>query len=589
MRAAERIAQVRIDGMRLLFEQNGAPETALVRPLHVMAVSAAALIGLVVRTTAELPISRIVAWCAIIFMGEALITALNRAYAARQPDDAKLPRWAALKTGLSVYNALAWSSGVMLLHVPGASASVLAPTWGVFSFMAATVFVAASYPPAMYAMMLAVGAPAAAFLLSVGQTLETDVGVCIALAVPYMMWIGSLSIQRAREAMLGRIEVTELLAAKASQAEQIGALFADRTRFFSAASHDLRQPLSAMSYYFALLERADTTSARNEIVNRLRECSDSLQRQFDSIMGVSEADSAITRAEAADIPLQTIFDRIAVTLGPDAVTKGLRLRIVPTTARVRVDPDLLYRVLVNIAGNAIKYTERGSTLIGALRRGDSTDIVVADTGVGIEEGQLAAIFDDYFQIGNPERDLRKGLGIGLGVVRRICEAMDWRIDVRSALGRGTSFRISVPRTTNMGASEYAGSALDLKEEAPRTHVLVVDDDPLVRDSLQRLLSSWGYSCSACSSGQEACAAVARERATIEWRALIDWRLAGETGIDVARMLQAQFGARVRTTLMTGDSDPAIAAAARSGAIPLLRKPVQPIRLRAALAAPDNPP
>ena len=576
MRAAERMAQVRVDGMRLLFEQNGAPETALIRPLHVMAVSAAALIG-------------IVAWCAIIFMGEALITALNRSYAARQPDVVALPRWAALKTGLSIYNALAWSGGVLLVHMPGSSVSVLAPTWGVFSFMAATVFVAASHPPAMYAMMIAVGAPAAVFLLSVGQTLETDAGVCIALAVPYMMWIGSLSIQRAREAMLARIEIAELLAEKAAQAQQIGALFADRTRFFSAASHDLRQPLSAMSYYFALLERADTPAARNEIVNRLRECADSLQRQFDSIMGVSEADAAIMRADAGDIPLQTIFDRIAITLGPEAARKGLRLRIAPTKAIVRVGPDLLYRVLVNVAGNALKYSQSGSTLVGALRRGQNAMIVIADTGVGIEKAQLASIFDDYFQIDNPERDLRKGLGIGLGVVRRICEAMGWPIDVRSVVGRGTSFRIGVPRAANGISARVDASAFDPPSGLALTHVLVVDDDPLVRDSLHRLLASWGYSCRACSDSADACAAVAQESADLDWHALIDWRLASETGLDVARRLQAQFGDRVRCTLMTGDNDPAIAAAARGEAIALLRKPVQPIRLRASLAATGNPP
>lgn len=589
MREDERRALAKREGARLLFEHNGVPETQMIRPLHVMAVSAAALIGAVVDAMAGLPVHRIVAWCAVIFLGEALITMLNRAYATRRPDDRELPRWTTIKTALSVYNALAWSLGVILLHVPGASVSVLAPTWGVFSFMATTVFVAASYPPAMYSMMLAVAAPAAVFLLSVGSTLETNVGVCIALTIPYMMWIGSLSIQNAREAMLGRIEIAELLAAKAAQTEQIEALFADRTRFFSAASHDLRQPLSAMNYYFALLERADTIAAHNEIVSRLQECADSLRRQFDSIMGVSEADSAIMRAHETDVALQAVFDRIAVTLGPEAATRGLRLRIAPTSLVVRADPDLLYRALVNIVSNALKYTERGSALIGALRRGAHAVVVIADTGVGIAEEQIAAIFDDYFQIGNPERNLRKGLGIGLGVVRRICDAMGWPIDVRSQPGRGAAFRVSLQLAPPGSADSRSDYPSNGNEEQTKAHVLVVDDDPLVRDSLQRLLASWGYMCRACSSGAEAQDALQAENTTVAWRALVDWRLAGETGLDVALSLKAHFGARVRITLMTGDTDPAIAEAARREGIALLRKPVQPIRLRAALAAPDNPP
>ncbi|HMN70648.1 MAG TPA: hybrid sensor histidine kinase/response regulator [Rhodoblastus sp.] len=584
-----RRALVRTEGMRLLFEQNGVAETALIRPLHVMAVTAAALIGAVVRATADLPVSRIVAWCAIIFVGETLITALNRAYAARRPDDAALPRWAALKTALSIYNALAWSLGVVLLHVPGGAAAVIAPTWGVFGFMAATVFVAASFPPAMYSMMFAVGAPAAAALIFLGGPLETTVGVCIALTVPYMMGIGSLSMQKAREAMLGRIDVAELLATKQAQADQIGALFADRTRFFSAASHDLRQPLSAMGYYFALLERAETASARNEIVARLQECADSLRRQFDSIMGVSEADSAIMRAADVDVDLQKLFDRVAVTLGPDAARKGVRLRIAPTRLVARADPDLVYRVLINIAGNAVKYTSRGSVLIGARRRGEGVAVQVVDTGVGVARGQLAAIFDDYFQIGNPERDLRKGLGIGLGVVKRICDAMGWRLDVRSEPGRGTSFAVTLPRSGDTTLAGADPRAADVPDAPDATHVLVVDDDPLVCDSLSRLLTSWGHVCRACANGPAALDAIAREAEAIAWRALIDWRLAGETGLDVAIRLRETFGDRVRITLMTGDTDPAIAQAAREAGLPLLRKPVQPIRLRAALATPADPP
>jgi len=591
MRDDEREARSRIEGMRQLYEQNTVVETDRIRPLHIMAVTGAAVVGLVVRAVADLPVQQIVAWCLIIFVGETIVTLLNLRYAANRPVDERLWPWAMAKTGASVFNALAWSVGVVLLHVPGSLISVLAPVWGIVNFMAATIWVASTFAPAMYLMIGAAALPAAAFLLSFRGAVEFDVGVCLVVSIPYMAWLGSLSLKKTREAISHRLEIAELMAARAVQAEEIRKLFADRTRFFSAASHDLRQPLSAMGYYFALLERASTLSERGEIVIRLQDCANSLQRQFDSIMGVSEADSAIMRAAESNVSLQSVFDRITTMLRPDAERKSLTLRVARTSLSARVDPDLLFRALTNIAANAVKYTADGGVLIGARRRGGEIVVQVVDTGIGVDEAHLESIFDDYFQVGNPQRDGRKGFGLGLGIVRRVCDAMNWRIDMASQLGRGTVVSLIVPRAGPAAAAAMAHPAEgEGGGQASGDQILVIDDDPHVRDSLGRLLWNWGYTCSACANGDDAIAAVAADGSDRSWRALIDWRLAdGANGIDVADKLRAAYGERVRITLMTGDIDPSIEMEARRRNIPVLRKPVQPIRLRSILAAPRGAP
>ena len=588
MREDERKRQIDIEGMRLLFERNNVIEDRRIRPLHVMAVTGAMVVGLVVRSVADLPIYRVAVWCLIVFVGETVVTLINLRYAARRPADDRLAPWAIGKAAASSLNGVAWSLGALLLHVPGSMISVLAPVWGIINYMAATIFVASSFAPAMYAMILAAALPAAVGLLRM-DGVEFDVGVCMAISIPYTLWLGTMSLNGAREAISHRLEIADLSSVRAAQAEEIRKLFADRTRFFSAASHDLRQPLSAMGFYFVLLERAATTLERDEILARLQDCAASLQRQFDSIMGVSEADSAILRAAEAPVRLQDVFDRIATTLRPDAQKKYISLRLAPTRLAVRADPDLLFRALVNIAANAVKYTHVGGVLIGARRRGSEIVVQVVDTGIGVDKADIGAVFEDYVQLGNPQRDGAKGFGLGLGIVRRICEAMSWRIDFASAPGRGTLVSLTLPR-----AEPAAAPAPRRIETAPRGEglsgpVLVLDDDLHVRDSLGRLIESWGYVCRVCASGQEAFAAIAAGPADLVWRALIDWRLAdGENGVDVALDLRAAYGERLRITLMTGDSDPAIAQEARRRDIQLLRKPVQPQRLRSLLAAPPTP-
>jgi signal transduction histidine kinase len=588
VRDGERERRIQIAGMRLLFEQNGIAETDRIRPLHIMAVTGAAAVGLVVLTFADLSIYRVVAWCLIVFVGETIVTAINLRYAASRPADEQMRPWAMAKTAASAFNAVAWSLGVLLLHAPGSLLSVLAPVWGIVNFMAATIWVAATFAPAMYFMIAASALPAAAFLLSFRGGVELHVGVCLVVSIPYMTWLGSLALKNMREGISHRLEIADLSATQAAQAEEIRKLFAERTRFFSAASHDLRQPLSAMSYYFALLERARTLSERDEIVIRLQDCANSLQRQFDSIMGVSEADAAIMRAAESSVSLQSMFDRIATTLRPDADRKSLVLRVAPTSLAVRADPDLLFRVLTNVAANSIKYTLDGGVLIGARRRGREIVVQVVDTGIGIEKADMGAVFDDYFQVGNPQRDSRKGLGLGLGIVRRICDAMNWRIGMTSQPGRGTIVSLALLRAeqpalaTTAGANNGEGNG-----ETAGDHVLVVDDDLHIRDSLGRLLGSWGYACHACATRAEALAAIATHGGDHAWRALIDWRLGGEeSGLDVAEQLREAYGDRVMVTLMTGDLDPSIEKEARNRGIPVLRKPVQPIRLRSILAAPQ---
>jgi CheY-like chemotaxis protein/anti-sigma regulatory factor (Ser/Thr protein kinase) len=266
----------------------------------------------------------------------------------------------------------------------------------------------------------------------------------------------------------------------------------------------------------------------------------------------------------------------------------LRLRVFPSALWCSVDPALLERALLNLVGNAIKYTRKGSVLLGARRRGDNVKIQVIDTGIGIEDKHLASIFDDFFQLGNPERNREKGLGIGLAIVRRLCEAMSWRIDVSSVVGRGTTFSLTVPRAeaVTQPADIAASVATErLQGLSDQPGVLVIDDDATTRDSLRRLLTNWGYDCAAFDAGDPALQFLASEGAQKRWIVLLDYRLAGgETGFTIADRIMTYHPGRTRISMMTGDIGGEIAEGARQRGILLMRKPVPPIRLSALLSS-----
>jgi CheY-like chemotaxis protein len=342
-----------------------------------------------------------------------------------------------------------------------------------------------------------------------------------------------------------------------------------------------------MGFYNSLLPRAKDEIERGEILARLSECATSLDRQFNAILGVAQTDAAVENARIAATPLQDVIDRVVTNLQPEADMKSLQLRVVSTGLWALVAPELLERALSNLVSNAIKYTPTGGVILGARPRGPNVELVVVDTGIGIAQNDLDLIFGDFFQVANRERNSKKGFGLGLGIVRRLCDGMGWRLEVRSTLGRGTSFSIQVPRAAShpqpSSAVEEPLAAQPRPFDQPR--VLFVDDDALVRDAMGRMLADWDFDATLCETGSEAISLLRQSEVSTRWHVLLDFRLSGEEdGLRLADRIRAEFGERIRLTLMSGEASEEVLRQAKQRDILLLRKPVKPIRLRAILTA-----
>lgn len=551
---------------------------------HIFTFIGAVAISTTVYLTSSVSIEQAMLWPAVIALTNALTIIFNVSSSRREIPDTELERAANIKTFCNILQGLAWGFGPQILNVPGEAVTVIAPAWAMVTGVGVLVFAAAPWPPSSYSFITALFLPAVIFLLTHESPLERTVGIAMIVSFPFSLLIGRLGVQYVGDLVAARLAVSQLLERESHLTERLKHMNNDRTRFFSSASHDLRQPLQALGFYMTILSNSGSNAVQREIINRLAECSDQLDRQFNAILGVASTDQAIVTAVTKSVRLQSALVRVHNAVRPQALKKGLDLRLVATSLIANVSPDVLERVLVNLVSNAVRYTETGRILMGARRRGDRIEICVADTGIGISDTEIGRIFGDFYQIANIERHADKGFGLGLGIVKRLCDGMDWEIRVSSQPGVGSIFSVLVPA----GTGEYGEAAAETDHPSPPfdlTHlgVVIVDDDPLVVDATSRLLRTWGVDHFSSIREEDIVFHLDRRDPSKSWLVLLDYRL-GEhaTGIDFADRIRARFGTDIHLIIVTGEQDSGVADAAADRGISLLRKPLKPIQLRAAL-------
>ncbi|MFO1115249.1 MAG: hybrid sensor histidine kinase/response regulator [Beijerinckiaceae bacterium] len=570
--------------MRLYFTEYASSARFGVRPLQAAAFAGAIIIGAVLWHLCGTPIVNIAIWCFSILLGETAIAVINHLFLIRQPSDADLPAWAKAKAVIAWLGAFAYSFGQVLLHVDGQPLTTLVPPWTIMMYCCGAVWAGAFYAPALTGMIVASCLPAGIWLLT-GSGIQFPAGLCLLIAMPFFLFVGRAASLRYRMAVNDKLDIEWLLEKQRADSQRIAQLSAERARFFSAASHDLRQPLHAMGLYLALLRDSARSEERDELIENLLQCAGSLDTQFNAILGVNDADKLIEQARPAPTPLQQVLDRIAVQARPQALAAGLKLREVGTGAWALVAPEILDRVVSNLVANALRYTKSGGVLIGARRRGREVAIAVVDTGVGIAPEHRQAIFQDFFQVSNQERNSARGFGLGLAIVRRYCAAMNWRIELKSTPGRGTAFLVFLPAAEPVRKPQAQVAPEQAPSRVNARRALVVDDDERVLDAMRRMFERWNVEADFCRTPEEALEILSARAPDTKWRLLADFRLgAAMTGLDLAQEAHRRCGDRLAPAIVTGETDEKLEARAEALGIAILRKPVQPVRLRALLAS-----
>ena len=376
-------------------------------------------------------------------------------------------------------------------------------------------------------------------------------------------------------------EATLALRAKKEEAETATQ---SKSRFLAAASHDLRQPTHALGMFVARLAQLPHNTETHQLIGKLEASVQAMQDLLDGLLDVSRLDSGAVPVQIRSFALAPIFEQLRAELSVIAAEKGLRLRIRSSTVGVVSDPALLHRILSNLLGNALRYTHEGGVLLGCRRTVDGRHvrIEVWDSGIGIAPEHHEAIFREFYQVGNQERDRTKGMGLGLNIVARTAELLGHGLQMQSRLGHGTRFSLEVPLAAPDAVLERRDSSRDkASAHLSGCSILVVEDDVLAREALVSLLHSWG--CVALEADALA-AALAQVRPDAVPDAIVsDYRLPnGENGIDVIQRLRAQAQAPIPACLISGDTDPHLMQLGKDAGLSLLHKPVRPAKLRSVL-------
>jgi signal transduction histidine kinase len=351
-----------------------------------------------------------------------------------------------------------------------------------------------------------------------------------------------------------------------------------KSRFLAAASHDLRQPLHALGLFVSRLVKLPWKGEQRQLIDHVEESVSSLQDMLDRLLDISRLEAGGYRVDPVDFDLQPMLQRIARDFVPIAHENHISLRVRTSPIWIHSDPRLVERVVFNLLTNALRHTQQGGVLVASRRMGDQVRIQVWDTGRGIAPELQSEIFEEYVQIGNDERDQRKGLGLGLAICKRIASLLSAKIGLRSVPGRGSVFWIDLPIGAEATATAPAVQAEPITLHGP---ILVVDDDPLCLSSTADIISGWGGTVSVANSAEGALDLCQNESMTYVL-AVCDIRLPGEVdGIALGQRLR-QINPSMRIVLVSADVTPLVQAQARRAGFSLLKKPVAPARLRATL-------
>src|SRR6266496_1587808 len=349
---------------------------------------------------------------------------------------------------------------------------------------------------------------------------------------------------------------------------------------------DLIGELTAQTRAAALAAKARDPEVK-PLVASIHASVDALETLFAQLLDLSRLEAGALHPEPAEVPLDMLFDRLAVDFAPQAAAHGLGLRVVPTAVIVESDPLLLERILRNLVANALRYTRSGGVVLGVRRLHGAARIDVVDTGVGIAAADRSRIFDEFVQVAQmPRHAAGRGMGLGLAIVRRLCTLLGHPLEVASTPGRGSRFSVTMPRmiprrrradpvVAQLSGPLPMGSTTSFRGR----RIVVVDDDPAVVSAMHALFTSWGADV---RGGEDAFAALAALGTRSADLIVADLRLGdGASGIDAIGRLRDALGTATPALVVSGDTSEVARNEARVAGVTLLSKPVVAAALRNA--------
>jgi signal transduction histidine kinase/CheY-like chemotaxis protein len=492
-----------------------------------------------------------------------------------------------------------WGATIFLFGHPEAPITIALTLCCLYGVSSGSVASQAPNPPSLYAMIGPIFAAVVVRTFATGDFGYILVGLAsagFAVMMARFCRAQSLTIEdgiRIRFENLALVEALTVEKAAAEKArQQAESASLAKSQFLAAASHDLRQPLYALSLFSASLGALKLDGDGRAVVHKIQNSIAAMESLFVGLLDISRLDAGVVQPRPVAVSVDALFDRLSQYFLPIAIERGLDLRFRSDGEWVTSDVTLLEQVLSNLVSNALRCTAKGGVLIAARRCGRDIRFEVWDTGIGIGEADRGRIFQEFVQLDNPERDRRKGLGLGLSIAQRSAALIGGAITLSSRPGRGSRFTLSQPSTPPPSVRSsfdvepgWNDAKLTVSTDLP---LLIVDDDRDVRAALGDLLTRWGVRFDLVADSEEALARI--ETGARYGLVLADYRLPGaRNGLDLIATIQQRHPApSPARALVTADFNPDLIAAAHAQGVPLFHKPLGTEKLRALLGLASQP-
>jgi two-component system, sensor histidine kinase len=462
-----------------------------------------------------------------------------------------------------------------------------------FAMPAAGVVVSQSsrYIVAAYALSMLIPACATWMILHPSQALALAglmilycVVIILAAADCDRLLLRSVMIRNERDRLIRDLEQRNIEVRAAMGAAEQSAQA--RARVLAAASHDLRQPLHALSVYTAVLAANPAPEALREVATNIDQIVRSLGSLLHGLLDLSRLSAGHYVLERRTLSLDKVIGGVCAEFERAAAAQGLALTVDIAPAQTTGDPLAIARIARNLLDNALKYTERGSIKVSVRLDGKGAErsvvLTIEDTGKGIPASEHSRIFEEFYQLDNPGRDRSKGVGLGLTIVQRLCELSGAQVSVHSEPGQGTCFRVEFPAVTNTAEPREANAEARAYVSLQGVRVCLVDDEMDILKSMGHLLKAWGMESFTTDSAAGA-EQIFRERGKPDLL-ITDLRLGkGEHGAELATRMRKQFG-NFPVLVITGETTSASLQEASERGFKLLQKPVVAETLREAIVA-----
>ena len=482
-----------------------------------------------------------------------------------------------------------WGASLAFLVKPDDLLTQSFMAWAIGGMAVGSITVHAYHPPVMYTFLVCLLLPFSARLMWVGDFSHLYLGLGMLLLGVYLALYGRFHARTLSRSIALRHENRQLIAqlererATAIQLQATAeAASQSKSRFFAGASHDLRQPLQALSLYASVLSDSHLPPDLHQVSLRVGESVHVLEDLFEGVLDIAHIEAGGMDIRREPVPVKQLMDRALLLFGGEALDKGLSLKSVPCSQWVLGDRLALQRIISNLVANAVRHTHEGRVLMGARRRGNQLRLVVLDTGPGIAAASQARIFEEFYRL---PTTTGHGFGLGLATVKRLCDAAGYTLGFESVPGQGSAFWVELPRM-DAPLSEFATTAPSPLEPlhaiGQGMTVLLVEDDPGARGALETTLRTWGHFCVSAESFDAALAVL--DSQFNKWDLVIsDFDLpSGQNGLQLIAAVRAATRIDLPAVLISGTMNPALRAQAESANCIALPKPVRPLQLRAVL-------